>query len=91
MITYGIIFLLIAIVKGLFFILPTLPVTPAEVITSGQWVIDQIVGTVSFLRMLFSTPLLIAIMVVVVGMHTYPIVYHGIMWILKKIPMLNIK
>jgi len=72
-------------------VLPNLPQTPQAVIDGGQWAIDQITAVGSLLEMIVSTPLLVATMVVVAGIYLFEFVYHSVMWVLKKIPMLAIK
>jgi len=74
----------------LFSIIPDLPPMPAEIVTASQWIIDQVIVVTSVLNMVLSTPLLIAIIVVHGGMMAFETVYHFILWILRKIPVLGI-
>lgn len=83
--------ILVNIVMAFFSILPNVPATPADIISGGDWVIQQIVGTIAFIRTIYGNALLVAIVVVMAALVTFPWIYHSVMWILKKIPMLNIK
>lgn len=77
----------VTMILAVFNLLPTIPATPQAVIDGGQWAIDLIVGSVSLLRMVFSTPLLIAMLAIGGGIVAFEAVYHIVMWVLKKIPM----
>lgn len=78
-------------VKLILGVLPTVAATPSAITSGGDWVISTITGVISVLRYVLSDALLIAVMVVVVGMYTFEWVYHSVMWVIRKIPMVNIK
>lgn len=82
---------LLSLVTTLFSVLPTLAATPEAVITGGQWVIDTIYGVVSMFRMIYGSALMTAIVVVIVGLFSFEWIYHTVMWIVRKIPMINMK
>lgn len=82
---------MVSMLKTIFGVLPNVPATPAIIVTSGNWATDQVVQVVSLLRMVYSTPLFNALLVVAVGIISFESVYHLIMWIIRKIPMLSIK
>lgn len=81
---------LLALVSGIFSILPTVPPMPVAVTTAGVWVTDQITLVVGVLNMIYGQTLLAALMVVIIGMFTFDWIYHTAMWIIRKIPMINI-
>jgi hypothetical protein len=82
---------LMALVDLILQILPTAPATPQTVIDGGSWITDQIGSVVAILNYVFGSTLLAAIMVVVVAMFTWEYIYAAVMWIVRKIPMINIK
>lgn len=79
------------VIISIFSILPTLPDMPEVIITSVDWAIDLIVGTVSLFNQIYSPPLFVAIVTISFGLIAFENIYHTIMWILKKIPMLAIR
>lgn len=76
---------------SVFSILPSLPEMPEEIVTAVQWGLDLIAGTVSLFNQIFSPPLFIAMITVSFGLIIFENVYHLVMWIVKKIPMLAIR
>jgi hypothetical protein len=82
---------LITLVKSIFFIFPTLPATPSAVSSAGAWVTDTIASVTSVLQMIFGSTLLTAIILVIVGIFGMETIYNTIMWILRKIPVINVK
>jgi len=82
---------LCSLLKLIFGILPTLPATPTAVVDGGQWIIDQIVGVISVLTTILTPTLVAAVVVVLIAELTFQNAYHGVMFILRKIPVINIK
>jgi hypothetical protein len=82
---------LIALVQLIFGVLPNAPATPQSVIDGGAWITDQIGSVIAVLNYVFGATLLAAIMVVVIAMFTWEYIYAASMWIIRKIPMINIK
>jgi len=82
---------IVSLVTAILSVLPTAPATPTVIVNAGQWTIDTINGVISVLRMIYGGTLLDAIIVVIVALFTFDKVYHATMWILRKIPGLNIK
>jgi len=76
---------------GLLGVLPDLPATPASVITAGDWTIDTIAGAVSFLTMIYGTTLFGAIILIASLTLVFEQAYHTVMWVVRKIPIVNIK
>lgn len=90
MITSGIIIFFLVIVQAIFSVIPDLPAMPQAVIDGGDWVVDAIAEFSSFLSMLYG-PTLGPIIVLVVGYYAFEHLYGVTLWVLKKIPALNIK
>lgn len=86
-----IIHVLTATVQAVLGILPNLPATPTAIIDGGQWFIDQIIGVISVLTTILTPALVAAVVVVLVARLSFEHIYHGVMFILRKIPMINIK
>jgi len=81
---------ILTVIKGVFYILPTVPATPSAISTAGTWVTDQISGAMAVLNMVYGATLLAAIMVVIIAMFTFEWIYHTIMWIVRKLPMIGV-
>jgi hypothetical protein len=71
-------------------ILPNVPATPAGVTAGATWITDQITSVIAFLNLLYSPTLLAAILIIVVGMFNFEWIYHTALWIIRKIPMINV-
>lgn len=82
---------MVTMLKSIFGILPNVPTTPVAIVNAGSWASDQIVQVVSLLRMVYSTSLFNALLVIGVAIIGFESVYHLVMWIIRKIPMLSIK
>jgi len=76
---------------ALFDALPDLPAMPSSIATAGDWTIDQIGNVVSMLSMLYTPTLLAAIVVVCLALFGFEFLYRQFLWVLKKIPIINIK
>jgi len=75
---------------GLINALPTIPAMPTAIKTSGDWAGQQIVSVTALLNMIFSEPLLTAVVVIVAVFYVFEPAYHLILWVLRKIPTLGI-
>jgi len=82
---------LLAIVMGVFGILPDVPPIPTAIADASQDVIDFVGQGTSLLAVIFTPALLSAAVVVILAMFFFSKVYHVTMWVLKKIPLLGIK
>lgn len=82
---------LITLIAVLITPIPTLPDIPTAISDAGDWLIDQVESVVGILNLVYGHTLLVAIMVVVAGMFSFTTVYHSIMWIVRKIPIINVK
>lgn len=70
--------------------LPTLPAIPSAVSSGGTWIIDTIGGVISILNFIYSPTLLAAIVVIAVALLAFDTVYNVIMWVIRKVPILNV-
>lgn len=82
---------LMTIVAALISPVPNLPDIPSEISTAGDWVITQVEGVIGVLNLIYGHTLLVAIMGVTASLFLFSTAYHTIMWVLRKIPILNIK
>jgi hypothetical protein len=82
---------MLLMVQSIFSILPTIPATPTAITSGAGWVTDQIVSIISILRMVYGSALLSAIVVILIAILNFEWIYHTSMWIIRKIPVLNIK
>jgi hypothetical protein len=82
---------MIDLVQFILAILPNVAQTPQSIVDGGQWVINTITGVISVLSMIYTPVMLAAIMIVIVGMFTFEWIYHTTMWVVRKIPMINMK
>jgi hypothetical protein len=71
--------------------LPTVAATPQAVVDGGQWILDTINATISVVSMVLTPTLTAACVVVIIGMFTFEWIYSSVMWVLRKLPMVNIK
>lgn len=66
------------------------PATPGSVSSAGGWIIKQVGSVIAILNWVFGNALLAAIMIVVIAMFTWEYIYAATMWVIRKIPMINI-
>jgi hypothetical protein len=91
MILEAIISALTGMLKLIFGIFPDLPDIPTAVSDGGDWAVDTIGGAMGFMTVLYSAPLLVAIVVLLVALLAFDQIYWLVLWVLKKIPILGIK
>ena len=90
MIFTSILVVLFAVIKGLMFF-PNVPPAPAALTSMATWLIDLIATAVEIMDLVYSPVLMIMMAGVFLGLFAFENVYYSIMWIIKKIPFLNIK
>lgn len=78
------------VLKAVFGILPSVPATPDSIVSGGEWVTNTIASVISVLQYVYTAPLLTAIILVIVGILAFESIYHLVMWVVRKIPFLNI-
>lgn len=72
-------------------LMPDLPPIDPSIVAVGES-INQFAGQASFLLNYIFSPILVTFAVsAAVGIIFFEHIYHGIMWILRKIPVLGIK
>ena len=89
-----IVFIIIAVVALLttvFVVMPDLPATPEFLISLQDGFNNILLQTIQFIRYFLSPQLTFVMLVVVAAVFASEPIYHGIMWILRKIPVLGIK
>lgn len=91
MIVDFIINLLATSVKTIFGVLPNVAATPQSIVDGGNWIITTIGDFIAVLNMLFTAPLVAGTIIIAVGIFNFEWIYHTTLWIIKKIPMINIK
>lgn len=91
MVVNFIIHAVLSILQTILGVLPTVPAVPSAVVSGGDWVVSTIASVISVLRMVYGGPLLDAIVIVIVALFNFEWIYHTVLWIVRKIPMINIK
>lgn len=82
---------LLGMVKVIFGILPNVPATPTVITDGAAWMTDTIISVISFITYFVSAPLMAAVVLVSVAMFNFDWIYRTSMWIIRKIPMINMK
>jgi hypothetical protein len=54
-------------------------------------VTTTITSVISILSMLLSPTLLAACVVIILGMLNFQWIYHSVLWVIRKVPVINIK
>lgn len=80
-----------AMTIGLLTILPTLPPLPAEITTMMSYTIGIVNNVIPILHYMYGTALFNAILFLVVALWQIENIYAITMWVLRKIPFINIK
>lgn len=91
MIVQAIIALYFLAVKTVLDILPDVPATPQPVTDGADWVIDTVASVASVLQVVYTPALLTALIFCILALISFERIYYLILWVLKKIPALNIK
>lgn len=72
-------------------LVPNIPATPTAVSDVGDWAIEQIIGVGSLFQQILSTPIFAALILITASVFAFEVVYNTVLWVLKKIPMVNLK
>ena len=81
----------VALLTVVFVVMPDLPATPEFLITMQQAFNDILLSAIQFIRYFLTPQLTFVSLVVIIAVFASEPIYHGIMWILRKIPVLGIK
>lgn len=80
-----------SIVKSVFGILPTVPAIDSSISNAGTWITTNVSDLISVIHLIYGRTLFNVIMLTVLVLLNFEWVYHTILWIIKKIPIINIK
>lgn len=81
----------LALLMGMFGALPSIPPVPAAIESAASEVIGFVENGASLLHIIFAPALLSAAVVVILAMFFFHQIYFVVLWVLKKIPIINIK
>jgi len=81
---------LMELVNVILGVMPTLPAIPSTISDGGAWVITAISGVVGILNYIYSPTLLAAVVGVIVLLLSFDTIYHTAMWVIRKIPYINV-
>lgn len=80
-----------SLITTAFGVLPSLPSMPQPIVDAGNWFTDTVIG-MAHLFAYFYTPFFFgAILWLLITLLAFEQIYHLTMWILKKIPVINVK
>lgn len=82
---------ILGIVTNIVSVFPTLPSIDPAIVTATSWVTTTLGQGASFAQFLYGTTLFDAIIGVLIAIWAFEPIYHGVMWVLKKIPFINVK
>lgn len=81
----------VALLTVVFVAMPDLPATPELLISMQEAFNGILLNAIQFIRYFLTPQLTFVSLVVIIGVFASEPIYHGIMWILRKIPVLGIK
>lgn len=81
----------VALLTAVFVVMPDLPATPESLIAIQDGFNNILLQTIQFVRYFLSPQLTFVVVMVIAAVFASEPIYHGIMWILRKIPVLGIK
>ncbi len=81
----------VALLTAVFVVMPDLPATPELLISMQEAFNSILLNAIQFIRYFLSPQLTFVVVMVIAAMFASEPIYHGIMWILRKIPVLGIK
>jgi len=91
MIIDALISILTGTVKLIFGVFPSLPAMSTSIVSAGDYAVTMISGFVGFFGVIYGTVLLTAIFVMLLALLLFDQIYFSTLWVIKKIPVLNIK
>lgn len=72
-------------------VLPNVAPIPVAVSTGGDWALAQVSSVISVLNVVFSPALMSGAVLIIVGLFVWEWVYGSVMWVVRKIPLVNLK
>lgn len=81
----------VALLTAVFMVMPDLPATPESLIAIQDGFNNILLQAIQFIRYFLSPQLTFVVVMVIAAVFASEPIYHGIMWILRKIPVLGIK
>ena len=81
----------VALLMGIIVLMPNFPPTPDSFNDILEQLADFMGGISHVLIYIFGTQLFLAFIGIFVAVMVAEPVYHGVMWVLRKIPVLGIK
>lgn len=91
MIINGILSIILNFLTGLFVLVPTFPAIDPSIASAGTWITNFLSEGVAFAQFIFGVTFYDAVIAVAVAIWAFEPVYHSLMWVLRKIPILSIK
>lgn len=76
-----------SVLKLIFGILPSLPPMPEWITDFTVLISDFIIGGIFFVSYLLTPQLLIFLITTLVVITQFDIIYHGVLWVLRKLPI----
>lgn len=74
-----------------FSILPNLAPMPPQIIAACDWLIDMVGHSAGILKYIYTPVMFNLIVGLVISLLLFDQIYHLGMWIIKKIPVINVK
>jgi hypothetical protein len=90
MIFNGVFNILFGFIGGIFALLPSFPAIDSNISSAGTYIVGLASQGAAVSQYLLSTALYDAVVAVLALIWVFEPAYHGVMWVLRKIPFLNI-
>jgi hypothetical protein len=79
------------LITTVFSILPNLPPMPSQITDSCDWLVNMVSHSTGVLKYIYTPVLFNIIIGLVVTLLLFEQIYHLGMWLLKKIPIIDVK
>jgi hypothetical protein len=90
MIIDGIVHVFLGVVSSIISVFPSIPAIDPSIVTAGNWITTTVGEGSAFAQFLYGTTLLDALIAIAVAIWAFEPIYHGVMWVIHKIPFLNV-
>ena len=81
---------ILGIVSTIISVFPTIPAIDPSIASAGTWITTTVGQGAAFARLIYGSTLLNALVAVAVVVWAFEPIYHAVMWVIRKIPFLNI-